>query len=115
LEQNREVFAIPGNIFSPVSVGTNNLIKEGAKLVSNVQDIFSALNFYFEYKMERTAPKIEDELEEKIYKILSFEPMHIDKIAKAAKIDCSTVSTKLSIMELSGIVKNIGGGMFIKN
>lgn len=115
LEQNREVFAVPGNIFSPVSVGTNTLIKEGAKPVTTVMDIFLALNFHFEFSTSAKKTQFDDKIEELIYKILSFEPLHIDKIAKNAKLDTTTVSAKLSIMELSGLAKNIGGGMFIRS
>lgn len=115
LEQNREVFAVPGNIFSPVSVGTNNLIKEGAKPVTSAKDIFLALNFQADLPTKNDLPEFRDGIEEKIYKMLSFEPMHIDKIAKKANLNSATTSKKLSIMELSGIVKNVGGGMFIRN
>ncbi len=116
LEQNREVFATPGNIFSQKSVGPLDLIKQGAQVVTSANDILEALNFATS-KIKTSEEKIEfeDEEEKKIYEKLSLEPLHIDKIAAAAKLDSTVVSTKLSMLELRGLVRNIGGGMFIRN
>ena len=117
LEQNREVFAVPGNIFSDKSTGTHQLIKEGAQIVASANDILEALNFspiqgnLFEQKNV----EFNDPTEKKIYEKLSLDPIVIDKLAQLCKLDSTTVATKLSLLELKGLARNIGGGRFIKN
>lgn len=116
LEQNREIFAIPGNIFSLQSVGTNKLIKQGAEPVTSSEDIFRSLNLkdFSTAKKINAKPEFEDDLEELIYNKLSLEPEPIDKLILKCNLDISSISIKLSIMELKGIIKNVGGG-YIKN
>jgi DNA processing protein len=116
LEQNREVFAIPGNIFSDKSTGTHKLIKEGAQVVTSANDILEVLNFAPTQSNIFDQPKIEfeDSEEELIYKKLSLDPIVIDKLAKNCKLNSTIVTTKLSLLELKGLARNIGGGRFIK-
>lgn len=114
LESNREVFAVPGSIFSPQSSGTNNLIRKGAKIVTGVKDILEELNLE-EMKQIKEARNIipETKEEEIILKILSTEPIHIDNLAKMSKLDTSVVSSTLMLMEIKGWTKNIGGQNYI--
>jgi DNA processing protein len=114
LEQNREVFAIPGNIFSSQSIGTNLLIKQGAQLVSSHNDVLICLQFIPSNSQSRPAPNFENETEKKIYTKLSLEPIHLDALAKKCDLPQTEIASTISMMELRGIVKNIGGGMFIK-
>jgi DNA processing protein len=116
LEQNREVFAIPGNIFSDRSTGTHHLIKEGAQITTSANDILEVLNFAPTQSNIFDTPQIEftDPKEELIYKKLSLDPILIDKLAKNCKLDTTTVSSKLSLLEMKGLARNIGGGRFIK-
>lgn len=116
LEQNREVFAVPGNIFSEKSAGTNWLLKSGAIPVDSIEDIFITLNFIYNSptKKDNVSHSFSDKLEEKIYSILSVEPMYIDILAKKCGLDHATLLSKLSLLELSGAVQNVGGGMFIR-
>lgn len=115
LDFNREIFAIPGSIFSPQSEGTNDLIKSGAKLVSSAKDVLEELKIEKTKQIERIKKIIPDSKEEeKILKILSHEPTHIDNIIKLVKLETSATISTLSLMEMKGMVKNIGGQNFIR-
>ena len=114
LENNREVFAIPGSIFSENSAGTNNLIKSGAKMVTGIDDILDELNFSLETKLEKKASKIaENKEEELLLNILSSTPLHIDNIGKLSKLGTATTTSILTMMEIKGWAKNIGGQNYI--
>jgi DNA processing protein len=114
LEFNREVFSVPGSIFSLQSVGTNSLIRRGAKMVSSVKDILEELDLNEGRVSAPRAAKIpETKEEEKLLKIMSTDPLHIDTLTKMSKLDTSAVSSTLSIMEIKGWIKNIGGQNYI--
>lgn len=116
LEYNREVFAVPGSIFSTKSEGTNGLIKMGAKMVTNTQDIFDELNINTK-KQEGVAKQIiaDSKEEEQILAVLDREKAeHVDKIVKNTNIDISILNSTLVIMEMKGKVRNIGGNLYIK-
>jgi DNA processing protein len=114
LEFNREVFAVPGSVFSPVSLGTNNLIRMGAKMAAGVKDILEELHVearQIQEQVKKIIPASPEE--EKMLKILTHEPLHIDKIIKLSKLETSVASSTLSLMEMKGMVKNIGGQNYI--
>lgn len=115
LEHNREVMAIPGNIFSPVSAGPNYLIKEGAKAINNASDIFECLNIDINSKENKKITQLLSEEEALIFKYLSHEPVHIDIITMQTKMPSSKISSVLTIMEIKGLVKNIGSMKYIAN
>jgi len=117
LEQNREVFAIPGSIFNKNSIGTNNLIKQGAKLVSQIEDIFEELNIQYTLPIIKDPPnlKFDNKEEEKIYKSLSKEkPLAIDKIIEISNLCPKEALVILTTLEIKGFIKNIDGGNYIK-
>jgi len=115
LEQDREVFAVPGNIYSKNSEGTNNLIKLGAKLVSSSRDVLEELNLQSALEIKRAREVIPDSEEEAlILKNLSAdEPIHIDKLAKIVKMNTAAISSLLTLMEIKGKVKNVGGMRYV--
>jgi DNA processing protein len=109
-EQGRDVFAVPGNIFSPGSAGVNYLIQNGAKLVTSVADILEELNL--RVAVEQRAIQLalpEDPTERKLLDHLTAEPAHIDEISRASGLPLATVSANLVLMELKGLVRQVGG------
>jgi DNA processing protein len=109
LEQNREVFAIPGSVLSPASRGTNHLIQEGAKLVREYMDILEELNLTnVARQMEIREVLPESETEAVLLKQLSAEPSHIDEVCRRSGLPAATVSGTLAMMELKGLVRQVG-------
>jgi len=114
LEQNREVFAVPGSILSQTSRGTNNLIKEGAKLVSDCSDILEELNITAlakQVELKEVIPA--SDKESLILKKLGAEPVYIDEICHASGLPMSQVSSTLAMMEIKGLVKQVGSMNYI--
>jgi DNA processing protein len=109
LEQDREVFAIPGSILSTASRGTNRLIQEGAKLVSDYTDILEELNLMtvaHQIEMKELIPP--NDTEARLLNQIAAEPVHIDEICRGSGLPISTVSSTLAMMELKGLVKQMG-------
>ncbi len=114
VEQDREVFAIPGSILSPASQGTNHLIQEGAKLVRNSQDILQELNLAItvqQAEIKEFSPV--DVAESVILKQLSSEPNHIDEICRRSGLTTPQVSSTLVMLELKGVVRQVGNMNYV--
>lgn len=114
LEQSREVFAVPGSIFSPVSAGTNNLIKQGAKPVSGAEEIMEALNLReiaAAVEVKKAIPETEEE--KLISQYLSHEPLYIDELVRMTKLDTAKINSTLTVMEMKGLAKNIGNMRYV--
>ncbi len=114
VEQNRDVFAIPGSILSPGSKGTNHLIQEGAKLVCNCNDILEELNLTTmaqQLEIKEFLPA--NEKESQVLKQLTFEPVHIDEICRCSGLTMPEVSSTLAMLELKGIVKQVGNMNYV--
>ena len=113
LEQNREVFAVPGSIYEKNSLGTNQLIKAGAKAVTCVEDILEELNLLHLLKAEKNKIKPENKEEEIIFSVLSLQPIHIDEIIKKSGLPTGVVNSTLMILELKKAVRNLGKGNYV--
>jgi len=113
-EQGRDVFAVPGNINAPQSKGTNRLIRDGAQPLLSPQDVLETLNLTMvtEHQAVRVALPT-DPVESKLYKLLSHEPKHVDEIRLQANMPIETVSATLVMMELKGMVRQVGGMSYV--
>lgn len=117
LDYNREVLAVPGQITSGRSAGTNRLIKEGVAIVTSVDDIFEALSITIAPKEENDAQKGKREIagdELLVWKALRDEALHIDEIAGITDLGAAKASALLMQMELKGLVRQEAGKRFSK-
>tara|TARA_B100001964_G_scaffold54788_1_gene61980 strand:+ start:221 stop:1321 length:1101 start_codon:yes stop_codon:yes gene_type:complete len=121
LEHGKEVFAIPGNIDSNYSRGTNKLIKDGAKLVEDISDIVEELGPLAESIHINDSEKVADirsltlnSQENKIFSLLSSTPVAIDDITNKSGLPPSNVSSILMILEVKKLVKQLSGKRFVK-
>ncbi len=114
LEQDREVFAIPGNINSPASKGTNRLIQDGAKLVMKLDDILEELNLKMVFEQTAVQMALPETAEEAaLMAHLSSQPVHVDELSRASGLSSGDVSSTLTLMELKGMVQQVGGMNYI--
>ncbi len=114
-DQGRDVFAVPGSILAHGSVGTNNLIRDGAKPVLKPEDILEELNLTMvpEYTVAReTLPA--DETEAAILRHLSAEPLHVDELRQQVGLPIAQVTSTLALLELKGLVRAVGGMMYVR-
>ena len=117
LEQNREVFAVPGSILSTQSEGTNELIQKGeAKPVTCAQDIFDEISLenQINYNNAKKVLSFSSAEEELIFSFLSQEGHDISQIQHETNIPNSKISALLTMMEMKGIAQNIGSGIWVR-
>jgi DNA processing protein len=113
-EQGREVFAVPGNIFTRTSRGTNELIQQGAKMVCGVADVLEELNLTMVSEQAQARAIIpENETESLLLDHLSAEPVHVDELRRVVKLPIAQVSSTLALMELKGMVRQVGGMNYV--
>ncbi len=113
-EQGREVFAVPGNILNRTSSGPNYLIQQGAKLVTTLGDILEELNLTMVAEQSEAREVIPDnETEAMLLRHLSTEPVHVDELGRAAGLPISEVASTLTLMELKGKVRQVGGMNYV--
>ena len=115
LEQNKDVYAIPGNIYAKTSQGTNRLIKDGAIPITSADEVLESLGIKYT-KKEKQAKEILLTQEEKIvWEKLSFEPIYLDILSEKLNQPTGPILNTLLGLEIKGLVKQLPGMMFIKN
>jgi len=114
VDQGREVFAVPGNILAPQSKGTNRLIQQGAHPLLSARDVLEALNLtrVSEQRLVRRALPA-DEVETQVLNVLAREPLHVDEIRNQTGLPIERVSATLVMMELKGMVRQVGGMNYV--
>jgi DNA processing protein len=119
LDQGREVFAVPGSVQSYRSKGTHRLIREGAKLVENLDDVLAEFPLWInreakEKKQENILQRLSAK-EKILWETLSEDPIHIDQLAQNANLNTSEALAQLLSMELKDCVKQLSGMMFVRH
>jgi DNA processing protein len=117
IEQNREVFAIPGSIHNPLARGCNALIREGAKLVETTQDILEEFSQYFQQDKNNSAISLQTTLDLEQQTLLNrvmFSPTSIDALVKETGLSVESIASMLLILELEGFVEANAGGCYTR-
>jgi DNA processing protein len=124
LEQNREVFAIPGSIHNPLAKGCHQLIRQGATLVETAQDILDQLNGLISFKWQEAQQKLDlfssanektsnqvsvNSDDEKLFKAMGYDPVSLDLLAERTQIPIHELIPKLTLLELNGKIESLGG------
>lgn len=114
-DQGKTVFAVPGQITSPLSEAPLFLLKNGARIATTAGDILSELNIEFRVDKEKMKKIAPDDPEEKLLlEFLDNEPLHLDELVRITGSKTSDISARLTIMEMKGMIKSLGGGVYKK-
>lgn len=111
LEQGKDVFAVPGNITSPMSAGCNRLIRQGAQPLIDTSDILSALGI----KSQKTTPQIpvrKNKTEQLIINAILAGAKDTNQIINATNISPSSIFVTLSTLEIAGIIESSPEGVW---
>lgn len=118
LEQGKDVFAVPGPVYHKTSEGPHNLIKQGAILITSVQDIIDEYYDLQPAKPRQSAYQEEllllDEEERIIFDLINSEPQHFDQIVVRTRLEIGKLSEILLNLEFRGIVKSLPGNYYLK-
>ena len=111
LDANRDVFAVPGPIASPLSVGCHKLIKQGAGLAEHPLDVLEALSYAKSYRdvAATTQPSLSPELQDVLHAV-SYSMSSVDSLCQQTELDAARVNSALIALELEGYVEKVAGG-----
>ncbi|MDP3975839.1 MAG: DNA-processing protein DprA [bacterium] len=112
LEQGREVYALPGNIFSEKSKGTNRLIADGAYAITSVEDLLARLEL--DWNRPKPVQVSFDSDEEKLLFEKLSDPLSVDELIVSSQLSAALVGQIVTMMELKGMVKNLGGMRYLR-
>jgi DNA processing protein len=112
LQQNRTVMAVPGNITSLKSAGPNNLIKNGASAVTDYSDVLAILGLESP-NMVKHKPKADSREEAKIIELLSEQALSTEQLISKTGLDAINIASVISLMEITGKIRNLGAGLWI--
>lgn len=112
-EQGKDVFAVPGGIYSPQSKGTNRLIQQGASPLLNPADILDQMDIHHVEQYKQASLLLPaDEVESTLLKIIQLEPMQIDDIKAQSGLAVEKISAGLTMLELKGLVRQVNGSAY---
>lgn len=114
LEDNREVFAVPGPITSETSAGTNLLIKHGAHPLTDAQDVFDVLGLTVKEAQSPTPSDLTESELRVIEYLDAVDPVHIDKLAESVTIDLPDLQNLLTLLEIRGVIRMSSPGQYIR-
>ncbi len=116
VDQGREVFAVPGDINSPLSRGCHALLRDGAHLVETAEDVVAGLNLHLEAAPTQRPPAPADlsRDEQLALSALSFEPRHVDEVIQHTELAAAQVSAALMMLEVKGLIRRFPGSMFVR-
>ena len=114
LEQGKNVIVVPGSIFSSESKGTNKLIRDGAYIYTDIEDVLNLLNISRISMDNKSILTVKSELEEKIYRIIDDNPIHIDKIIKLVDIDINQLYKLLFELQVKEEILCLGGNFYVR-
>ena len=104
---------MPSNITNQNALGTNNLIKMGARATTSAQDILDTLNLKQATDYLKASEITADSANEaKLLEHLTLEPIHIDELIRLTKLESSAINSTITLMEMKGKIKNIGAGKY---
>ncbi|MFN8358923.1 MAG: DNA-processing protein DprA [Candidatus Kapaibacterium sp.] len=115
VDQSRELFAVPGNITSEKSDGTNMLIRKNMAIAAvSPEDMFAELGYISPGKKQTHAPMFTHDIEKRVYEALSYEPLHIDELSERTKLSAQDVMVNVLMLEFKSLVRQLAGKHFIK-
>jgi DNA processing protein len=115
LEQGRDVFAVPGSIFSPQSAGPLQLIRDGALAVSSAADLLDAIQIstaHVQHEARNELPS--DPVEMRLLELLSYTPQHTDELGRAAALSAGEAAATLALLELKGFARQAGPMQYVR-